>query len=345
MITITNDNIYSSDFSITNIRNPEHINIVNDDDIIGYLSNEIELGESVTLERLFDIIKTNESELNNIYYSCLGGYPLSSFLTEINDIPSEKPHLDYLEINWYSEIYDDELTIISSFHGISIENNKKITYSISFSPLNNLKYLNIKLNENVSIFDYSNDEKYFNLGNKRFTLFEFFYAILFEISFNGDPSGRKNRLDDLEKSIDESSIDESIDSKNNTYDIDDIDKFFENLDKKDIYLVKYKDLRDRVDEDLDLSNENLEPLKNCLLEKLKIYDKIIKSKAKKLTKFYKKISDNEFNMQILYGVVEDENSHRFWETPKCTCPKIDNIVKFPNGNYIFDEHCPIHNKC
>ena len=66
MITITNDNIYSSDFSITNIRNPEHINIVNDDDIIGYLSNEIELGESVTLERLFDIIKTNESELNKL---------------------------------------------------------------------------------------------------------------------------------------------------------------------------------------------------------------------------------------------------------------------------------------
>ena len=47
---------------------------------------------------------------------------------------------------------------------------------------------------------------------------------------------------------------------------------------------------------------------------------------------------------MLYGEEEDICFHRFWETPKCTCPKIDNIEIYPNENQIFNKDCIIHKK-
>ena len=352
MITITNDSIYKSDFSIVGIRNPELLEIIPDDEIIGYLSEEVELGESVTFERLFEIIIENKEMFNDIYHSCLGGYSLAPFIDEVDDIPTEKSELKFLEIFWHSDKSDNEISMVSGLHGIGVETSDNspynkgdsIIYAVDFTPLNNLKYLIVRLNKDVIIMDYDrkDDEKFqIELGRKSFTIFDLFYAILYEISWNGDPDGREDRLSEIEKSIEvsEKEIDEG---KSHT--IDDLEEFFKQIEKDDIFLVKFKEQRDRVDNELSAGIDNLDPLKNCLLEKLKIYDKIINSTEKDLTKYYKKLSDVEYNMQILYGLNEDVNSHRFWETPKCTCPKIDNVVKFPDGDYIFDKNCPIHKK-
>ena len=47
-------------------------------------------------------------------------------------------------------------------------------------------------------------------------------------------------------------------------------------------------------------------------------------------------------MQLLYGEKEDKSYHKFWETPKCICPKIDNNEIYPNKEPIFNLKCPIH---
>jgi len=350
MITITNNGIYRSDFSIVELRNPEHLDIIPDDEIIGYLSEEVELGESITFERLFEIIIENKDKFDEIYHSCLGGYSLTPFIDEVDDIPTEKSDLEYLQVFWHADKSENEITIVSGLHGIGVENYDEgpykkgdtIAYAVDFTPLNNLKYLNVRLNKEVTIMNYdrSDDENFhIDLGNKSFTVFDLFYAILFEISWNGDPKGREGRLSELEESIE---LSEKDIEEGRTHTMEDLEDFFEKMEKNDKYLVKYKEQRDRVDEELSL-NSNLKSLKSCLLEKLRIYDKIENS-TEDLTKYYKKLTDNEFNMQILYGLDENINYHRFWETPKCTCPKIDNVVNFPNGNYTFDKDCPIHKK-
>jgi len=63
-----------------------------------------------------------------------------------------------------------------------------------------------------------------------------------------------------------------------------------------------------------------------------------------LKQYYKKLTDIEYNMQLLYGEKEDITLHRFWETPKCTCPKIDNLEIYPSNKPIFNDKCPIHGK-
>ena len=351
MITITKDNIYRSDFSIIDMRNPKMLEIISDDEIIGYFSEEVELGESVTFERMFEIIIENKEKLNDIYNSCLGGYSLLPFINEINDIPTEKSDMDYLEIFWHSDKSDNDITIVSGLHGMGLtasdegpyKKGDSIAYAVDFTPLNNLKYLNLRLNKEVIIMNYdrTDDENFqIELGNKSFTIFDLFYAILYEISWNGDPSGRENRLSELEESIE---VSEKQIEKGETHTMTDLEDLFEEMEKNDKHLVKFKSYRDRIDEELSSHIDNLEPLKNCLLEKLKLYDKIENS-SKNLTKYYKKLTDNEFNMQLLYGLDEDINYHRFWETPKCSCPKIDNVVNYPNGKYTFDKNCLIHKK-
>jgi hypothetical protein len=355
MITITNKNIYHSDFSLSTLSDLSNIRNIHIGDIINFLSDNIELGESVTFKRLFDIVAYNVDKFNEIFYSSLGGYSLEPFLQEIENIPTEIIESEYLEIHWFCDKYDNELNISPSIHGKSTKSND--SYALDFVSLNNIKNNIVKLNKNVSIFDYSSiqnddiidkvDELINNikikdrleLGEKMFTLFEMYDAILDEISFHGGPQDKKEKFEELEEQIDE--VKEGI--KNDLTDSMTFKEMIDKIESKDKYLVKFKEQRDRVDKHRMNNKKNLSKLKNCLIEKLKIYD-IIESSDENLEQYYKKLTDIEYNMQLLYGEEEDISQHLFWQTPKCTCPKIDNIEIYPSKNPIFDDKCQIHKK-
>ena len=154
---------------------------------------------------------------------------------------------------------------------------------------------------------------------------------------------KKERFENLEKCIDEDddddfNIDDYKELKKST-----IDELIDKYEKEDIYLVKYKDFRCRVDENRIKNKENLSKLKKCVKDKLIIYEDIFKPN-KSYKKYYKKLTNIEFNMQTLYGEDEDIMYHKFWETPMCTCPKINNIEIYPSKKYFVDDNCPIHGK-
>jgi len=347
MITITNNNIYHNDFSISTLSSMENVQIVDIEDIVNFLSDPVELGESVTFKKLFSIASFNIEKFNEIFYSALGGFNLEPFLQEIENNPTETIESEYLEVYWFCEKYENELNIFPSLHGVS----SKEVYGIDFVSLNNLKNFNIRINPVVEIFDYSKiknenlenvkDIEKLELGEKQFTLFELFFAIFHEISFYGGPQDKKEKLKELEVSIDD--VENNIDKIREDSKLTSFEDIMDKLDAQDKYLVKYKDLRDRVEEDRIGNKRNLNKLKNCLIEKLKIFD-IIENSDDNLKSYYKKLTDNEYNMQLLYGEDEDISFHRFWETPKCTCPKIDNIEIYPSKTPIFDNNCKIHGK-
>jgi len=352
MITITNKNVYYSEFPISTLSSLDKVEVLPLDEIINFLSDYVELGESVTFKRLFEIVSANLIKFNEIFYSSLGGYPLEPYLQEIENNPTETIESDYLEIHWFCDKYDNELNISPSLHGICIKESEN--YALDFTSLNNLKNCVVKINETVEIYDYNKvkddiDEENkvisTNLGDKAFNLFELFNAIFYEISFHGGPQDKKERYTEMEESIEE--------VKDNLNDLKKSEKFIsfeemlEKFDSKDKYLVKYEELRDSVEKNRITNKKNLTKLKNCLKEKLKIYDLIEKSESldnNQYKHYYKKLTDIEFNMQLLYGEDEDIIFHRFWETPKCTCPKIDNLENFPSETPIFDVNCPIHKK-
>jgi len=348
MITITNNNIYYSEFPISTLSSLDKVEKIHMLEITNFLSDDVEFGETVTLKRLFEIAAANIDKFNEIFYSSLGGYPLEPFLQEIENNPTESVESEYLEIHWYSDKYEDNLSIYPSLQGMS--SKEDMAYAVDFISLNNIKDHVVKINRMVEIYDYnkmkeSTDENIkkedivIKLGNKPFNLFDVFNAIFYEISFHGGPHDKKERLDDLEDSIDESKEQiENGEDKGVTF-----EELLEKIESSDKYLVKYKELRDRVEEDRIKNDKNLDKLKNCLIEKLKIHD-VIQNSDEDLKQYYKKLTDIEYNMQLLYGEVEDIDFHRFWETPKCTCPKIDNLEIYPSNKPIFDDKCPIHGK-
>jgi hypothetical protein len=340
MITITNKNIYYSDFSISVLSSMNDISIVPVTDIVRYLSDNVELGESVIFRRLFSIISCNIDKFNEIFYSSLGGYSLGPYLQEIENNPTETIESEYLEIHWVAEKFENDLSLTPAFHGIST----KDSYALDFTSLNNLKNHNIRLNKSVDVFNFKeeNEElKHINLGEKSFTLFELFNAIFFEISFHGAPQDKKERFEEIEESIKE--VEGNLEEMKESGELISFDDMIKKFDAKDKYLVKYKEIRDRVEKDRVSNKKNLTKLKNCLKEKLKIYD-AIENSEENLEQFYKKITDIEYNLQILYGEEEDITYHKFWETPKCICPKIDNLEIYPSIKPIFNDKCPIHRK-
>lgn len=79
-------------------------------------------------------------------------------------------------------------------------------------------------------------------------------------------------------------------------------------------------------------------------DKLKVYDLIKEEEDPKVLKIYADVlTDIEFTLQELWNFPKDIKWHRFWQTPKCTCAKMDNEDNFPTGYYYKSGDCPLHN--
>jgi hypothetical protein len=50
----------------------------------------------------------------------------------------------------------------------------------------------------------------------------------------------------------------------------------------------------------------------------------------------------EFMLQDVWKFERDIRFHKFWETPHCACPKLDNMDAWGTGYYIIENRCPIH---
>lgn len=50
----------------------------------------------------------------------------------------------------------------------------------------------------------------------------------------------------------------------------------------------------------------------------------------------------EFEQQRLWGFPQDARMHRWFEFPKCECPKIDNQERYGTGMGVVYSTCPVH---
>lgn len=53
-------------------------------------------------------------------------------------------------------------------------------------------------------------------------------------------------------------------------------------------------------------------------------------------------TENEYDLQDLWGFALNSNYHMFWNMKGCTCPKIDNEEAWGTGYYVYSKDCPIH---
>lgn len=90
---------------------------------------------------------------------------------------------------------------------------------------------------------------------------------------------------------------------------------------------------------------NLESIKDAHILKMLIYRDIEKTdNPVELRSLNLQLQELEFHLQDLWGFSRDARYHRFWEYPKCICPKSDNIDRYATGFAIVNSDCPLHGR-
>tara|TARA_Y100000588_G_scaffold254014_1_gene268576 strand:- start:20181 stop:20603 length:423 start_codon:yes stop_codon:yes gene_type:complete len=98
-------------------------------------------------------------------------------------------------------------------------------------------------------------------------------------------------------------------------------------------------LANKISED----SQIFENIKKAQSKRIKIFNAMENTdNPKALEKLDQEFTANEFYLQEQWGFEENIDYHKFWEAPKCTCPKFDNEDNYPSGYYSFDQKCPIH---
>ena len=226
MITLTKDKIiYSNHF------NPECDEYIKKEvgSLWPYLNDRVVLSEDFTLEDLFNHIEKNKEAFDIIFHSVLGHYPLQLWIDEIKKPGSKKDdEIEYLEIHRWGEYWDwGNIDLSIGVSGIGKKEDGP-SYGIGFTPLNELKHLPLRLNENFEIgeviipsrivlffarllkkisipvgkWDNSFNRTYVK-GKAEIMVHELISAILNEISFYGNPEERDGKMVELEKDVEE----------------------------------------------------------------------------------------------------------------------------------------------
>jgi hypothetical protein len=115
----------------------------------------------------------------------------------------------------------------------------------------------------------------------------------------------------------------------------------------DKYLVLYKDKQYYLNEKLchvqKISDATLYNIVQKHIQKLMIFEQMEETDDPQTLKDLSNIvTDIEFDLQELWGFPLDINFHRWYDIPKCSCPKMDNSENIGTKYRIISGACPIH---
>jgi hypothetical protein len=166
-----------------------------DYDLSYYFNNYVEFDEGLTVEDFLIQLSKYEKLIDLTFESYTNSIPLCLYLKEIYTIVNEKQLIkDIKFVEFYKEINIRENVLVEfvSFRGI-INRVLMDDDSLNITPLKYWKHLNLKINNNVTI--YKNTIKNGKVHDmnviivyKDFTLFEILSNFFLELTVCGDPS-------------------------------------------------------------------------------------------------------------------------------------------------------------
>lgn len=147
--------------------------------------------KETTFGQFFDLIVKEKELYEKIFKSALYGHPLEPYVKECALPSKESKGLDFVEVYWHSELYEDELSVTPGFQGYGDWNVEgapdKGGIAIEFTPLNEYKDKELKLNERGDIYTVAGQRPVLE-ARRRFTVYDVINAILYEITWAGDIS-------------------------------------------------------------------------------------------------------------------------------------------------------------
>ena len=88
---------------------------------------------------------------------------------------------------------------------------------------------------------------------------------------------------------------------------------------------------------------NVEKLKECYNTKFKLYEQIAScDDSMSIKQIAIEIKDLKMNIQELFNLKRSSDHFRFWEMPKCSCPKMDNAEHWGTAYKIYTQNCIVH---
>jgi hypothetical protein len=236
MITITKDKIYRSNFSLKKTRpDSESVEEIEVKEVIFSMGEDVELGEDVTFERIFDMIIFHKEFFNILFNAEMSGLEVDDFISDYEqEFDLIHPHQEYkLRLSWAGVVYelDHEVefydqTAFEAFGKLDTRiDGDEYPISLAFSSLSEFRK---KLVIFDNTFEIQNERSYqnelevdFKANYRPFTLSHLIGTILEEISHYGTPEDRELARKEMERRskeindwINEGNLYESISESN-----------------------------------------------------------------------------------------------------------------------------------
>jgi len=232
MITITKDKIYLSNLSLRKTRfDCKSVEEMDINDIIFYMGDEVELGEDVTFERIFDLIIFHKNFFNILNSQDMDGLEIDDFIIDYEKKTHQNfPHQDYiLRISWSGVIYDlgnsIEMYDYPTFEAFGMIDNRQDEFeypiSLSLTPLNQIRKKPLILNNDFSMQTTNSEENpsFLKIDYRPFKFYDLISSILRDVSHYGSPEDRDKAREEAEIKGEE--IAEWLNNKDSLSHIDD----------------------------------------------------------------------------------------------------------------------------
>lgn len=88
---------------------------------------------------------------------------------------------------------------------------------------------------------------------------------------------------------------------------------------------------------------NLSTLKSLYANKYFLYGQMeLEEDWVRLQMLHVEVIENELKIQKAFNFKPDHKFIRFWEFPKCSCPKLDNMDSWGTGRRVIVGNCTLH---
>lgn len=184
--------------------------------LVEFLNCDVELQAGTTLRHVWTCLERDAAFFGRVFRQAMGKFPIEAYIKQsqrpvTDDKDEENPNnrMEVLEIYWDVDVKEDKFEVFACFHGrgkhewTNADGVKKVVecgYAVEYTPLNELLDYPLLLNRQFNVIDEENDATIWS-GTREWTVYDLYYAILFEITFCGTPDDQLRRVAELDQRL------------------------------------------------------------------------------------------------------------------------------------------------